>query len=72
MTNEQVKLGFTEVYNGFWCRYKNRQPGKDSQEWERLLSYAAVLKKKYPFLRQTSTDMILELDQRMRFEERET
>lgn len=66
MTNDQVKQGFREVYNDFWCRYKDRQPGKDSPEWDRMLTYAAVLKKKYPFLRQTITDMILELDRRMR------
>lgn len=66
MTNEQVKQGFTEVYNGFWCQYKDRQPGKDSPEWERMLSKGAVLRKKYPFLAETVAGMIVELDQRMR------
>ena len=66
MTNDQVKQGFSEVYNDFWCRYKDRQPGKDSPEWERMLSRGAVLRRKYPFLAETVTDMIVELDQRMR------
>lgn len=66
MTNEQVKQGFTEVYNDFWCRYKDRQPGKDSPEWERMLSKGSVLRRKYPFLAETVTGMIVELDQRMR------
>ncbi len=66
MTNEHVRQGFAEVYNSFWCRYKNRQPGKDSPEWERMHTYGTVLRKKYPFLAETVTDMIAELDQRMR------
>ncbi len=66
MTNEQVRQGFAEVYNSFWCRYKDRQPGKDSAEWERIQTRGAVLRKKYPFLAETVTDMVVELDRRMR------
>lgn len=69
MTNEQVKQGFTEVYNDFWCRYKDRVPGGHSQEWERMNTRASVLRKKYPFLKETIVDMIMELDQRMREKE---
>lgn len=65
MTNEQIRQGFAEVYNSFWCRYKDRQPGKDSPEWERILTYTAVLRKKYPFLAGAVTDMVVELDRRM-------
>ena len=66
MTNEQVRDGFNEVYNDFWNRYKDRQPEKDSPEWERICSRAAVLKKKYPFLAKTIAEMVTEFDQRMR------
>lgn len=66
MTNEQVRNGFTEVYNDFWNRYKERQPGKDSPEWERMHTRASVLTRKYPFLKETVADMMVELDQRMR------
>lgn len=66
MTNGQVSDGFSEVYNGFWIKYRNREPGKDSPEWERMHTYAVVLMKKYPFLRETVAAMLEELDQRMR------
>lgn len=66
MTNEQVKQGFIEVYNEFWNRYKNHVPDKDSEEWERMRTWSAVLQKKYPFLKETVIEMELELDQRMR------
>lgn len=66
MTNEQVKQGFTEVYNEFWNRYKNHVPSKDSEEWERIRTWSVVLQKKYPFLKETVIQLELELDQRMR------
>lgn len=66
MTNEQVRNGFSEVYNDFWNRYKTRVPGKESPEWERMHTYAVVLMRKYPFMREVIAAMIEELDQRMR------
>ena len=48
MTNEQVRDGFTEVYNGFWCRYKNRIPGRGSPEWEHMHAAYAEIIEKYP------------------------
>ena len=66
MTNEQVRDGFDKVYNRFWNRYKDRQPGKDSPEWERAHTYAVVLMKKYPFMRETIAEMMAELDRRSR------
>lgn len=66
MTNAQVQAGFEEVYNKFWNRYKNRVPGRDSDEWERMHTYSVILKKKYPFLSQTVDEMVIELDERMR------
>lgn len=69
MTNEQVRQGFTEVYNEFWNRYKNHVPRKDSEEWERMRTWSVVLQRKYPFLKETVILMELEFDQRMREEE---
>ncbi len=66
MTNEQVRDGFTEVYNQFWNKYKNNVPEKNSDEWDRIHDWVTVLKKKYPFLVQTVVDLEIELDQRMR------
>lgn len=70
MTNEQVKQGFVEVYNDFWCRYKDRVPAKHSQEWEQIYARYAALKKKYPFLGETLTALAAELDRRMREKEK--
>ena len=66
MTNGQVKDGFSEVYNQFWNKYKKRQPDKESPEWERAHTYAVVLMKKYPFMRETIAELLAELDRRMR------
>ena len=66
MTNDEVKSGFEEVYNGFWIDYRDKQIPKQSEEWERIKSRGAMLKKKYPFLAATVTEMETELDQRMR------
>ena len=66
MTNEQVRQGFSEVYNSFWNRYKDHVPGKDSGEWERIRTWSVVLQKKYPFLKETVIQMEIELDRRMR------
>ena len=66
MTNEQVRQGFTEVYNEFWNRYKNHEPVRNSQEWERIRTWSVVLQKKYPFLKETIIQLELELDRRMR------
>lgn len=66
MTNEQVRQGFTEVYNEFWNRYKDHVPLKDSSEWKRIRTWSVVLQKKYPFLKETVVLMELELDQRIR------
>lgn len=66
MTNEQVRDGFAEVYNDFWNRYKDRQPKEDSQEWERMHSWAVVLRKKYPFLESAINRMLTEIIERAR------
>ncbi|HBI61684.1 MAG TPA: hypothetical protein DDY31_10830 [Lachnospiraceae bacterium] len=68
MTNEQVKQGFTEVYNEFWNRYKDHIPNKDSKEWERILTWSVVLQKKYPFLKETIIKLTIELHQRRKKE----
>lgn len=66
MSNEDVRNGFTEVYNDFWNRYKDRVPDKDSQEWERIRTRVVVLGRKYPFLKEAVQQMEVELDQRTR------
>ena len=66
MTDEQVKQGFTEVYNDFWNEYKKRRPGKDSPEWDRIREQSIKLQKECPFLKDTIIEMELEFDQRMR------
>ena len=70
MTNEEVKQGFAEVCNGFWCRYKDRVPGKHSPEWEHMYARYTALKKKYPFLGKALSELVAELDQRMRSREK--
>lgn len=66
MTNEEVRQGFAEVYNEFWCRYKDRVPAKYSPEWERIYTRYTILRKKYPFLGETLSNLAVELDRRMR------
>lgn len=66
MTDEQVKAGFAEIYNEFWNRYKNRQPLENSPEWERMHSWAVVLRRKYPFMRETINRLLTELIERAR------
>lgn len=66
MTDEQVRGGFSEVYNDFWNRYRSRQPKEGSPEWERMHSRAAVLRKKYPFLGETINRMLAEIIERAR------
>ncbi len=66
MTDEQARDGFREVYNDFWIRYKNRQPTEGSSEWERMHSWAAVLRKKYPFLDEVVNRMLTEFVERSR------
>ena len=66
MTNGQVKDGFSVVYTLFCNKYKTRQPDKESPEWERAHTYAVVLMKKYPFMRETIAELLAELDRRMR------
>lgn len=66
MTDEQVRQGFSEVHNEFWNRYKNHVPAKDSEEWDRIITWASVLKRRYPFLKETVIALVEELDQRMR------
>lgn len=66
MTNEQVRDGFREVYNDFWNQYKDRQPKEETQEWERMHSWAAVLRKKYSFLEGAINRMLTEVIERSR------
>lgn len=66
MTDEQVRDGFSEVYNDFWNRYKNRQPYEGTPEWERMHTLAAVLRKKYPMLNEIVNRMLTELIDRSR------
>ncbi len=65
MTDQEVKEAFTEVYNKFWLRYRNAPLSKDSDEWERMNTWATVLMKKYPFMKLVIAEMITELGQRM-------
>ena len=46
MTNVEVQAGFTEVYNRFWLNYRDKPLPKDSDEWERMHTWAVVLMKK--------------------------
>lgn len=66
MTNEQVANGFNEVYNSFWNRYKNSSPKEATAEWERMHSWAAVLRRKYPFLKEVINRMMTEIIERSR------
>lgn len=66
MTDQQVRDGFSEAYNGLWVRYKDRQPNEASLEWERMHTRASVLKKKYPFLEEAVNRMMSEIIERSR------
>lgn len=66
MTNEQVANGFSEVYNTFWNRYKDRQPKEQTSEWERMHTVAYVLRRKHPLLEETINRMLTELVERAR------
>lgn len=70
MTDEQVKNGFNEVYNRFWLKNKNHIPERDSEEWDRIHAEVNALRGKYPFLADTVIRMEVELDERMREEEK--
>lgn len=72
MTNTEVQEAFTEVYNRFWLNYRDKPLPKHSDEWERMQTWAVVLMKKYPFMREVVAAMVEELDQRMRRREHET
>lgn len=66
MTDEQVRNGFNEIYNGFWKRYKDRQPGEDTPEWQRMHTFAVVLRRKYPLFEEVINRMLTELIERAR------
>lgn len=65
MTDQEVQKGFEEVYNKFWLNYRGKIVPKQSDEWERMNTWAVVLMKKYPFMEQVVAEMIAELGQRM-------
>ncbi len=66
MTNEQVRNGFSEIYNNFWNRYKDRQPREDTPEWQRMHTISVVLKRKYPLFEEVINRMLTELIERAR------
>lgn len=66
MTDLEVQKGFEEVYNKFWLNYRSKPIPDDSEEWERVNTWAVVLMKKYPFMEQVVAEMIAELGRRAR------
>lgn len=66
MTDQEVAGGFSEVYNDFWLRYRDRQPKEESPEWERMHTQAVVLKRKYPLLEEVINRMVTEIIERVR------
>ena len=64
MTNQEVQQAFSEVYNNFWLRYRDKQPKEDSPEWERMHTQAVVLKRKYPLLEEAINRMVTEIMER--------
>jgi len=66
MTNDEVANGFTEVYNDLWLKYRDRQPGETSPEWERMHTRAAILKRKHPLLEEVISRMMTEIVERAR------
>lgn len=69
MTNEEIRQGFIEVYNEFWCRYKDRIPEKHSSEWDRIYDQYVALRKKYPFFAEVLKNLLIEVDERARKKE---
>lgn len=66
VSDQEVQKGFDEVYNKFWLNYRNKPIPNDSEEWERVHTWAVVLMKKYPFMQQVVAEMMAELGQRVR------
>lgn len=71
MTNEEAAKACSEIYNGFWNRWKNRKLVRHSPEWERIHTEAVVLLRKYPFAmaEHMVKDFMDELEERVRREE---
>lgn len=65
MTDQEVQKAFDEVYNKFWLNYRDKPLPRQSDEWERMNTWAVVLMKKYPFMKQLVAEMVAELGQRM-------
>lgn len=66
MTNEEVSNSMNEIYNGFWVKYRDRQPDVDTPEWERMMTAYAVLTKKYPLMAEVINRMATEIIERSR------
>lgn len=48
MTNSQIADAFSDIYNGFWLKWRGRALGRHSLEWDRVYEDAVALILKYP------------------------
>ena len=69
MTDEQVRNGFNEIYNGFWKRYSKAVPSWQSEEWDGIVRQARFLMERYhscPLIVHQIQDLLDQLEARSR------
>lgn len=57
MDNKTIANIFTDIYNGFWLKWRDRVPDRDSDEWNTILNEADAILTKY------GTHSVLHLDE---------
>lgn len=67
LSDWQVKEIYYEVYNGFWRKYKDCVPDRNSGEWEQILKQARWLMAKHgscPMVQHMVQDLLDQLERR--------
>ncbi len=75
MTNKELSDVFTDIYNGFWMKYRDNLPLlSDEAGWEKITEEARELMKKHDcqLARNMAADLLAIMDQRQRNKECET
>lgn len=71
MTNKEISGIFTDIYNGFWMKYRDNLPDlHDEPGWDAIYAEAERLTKKHgsQLARDMVADLIVIMDQRAREE----
>lgn len=69
MTNKEVSSVFTDIYNGFWMKYRDSLPDiSDNVGWEEIVNEGHRLMEKHDCLlaRNLVSDLISIMDSRAR------